>query len=71
MISYYAIFSIIKFRLKEYFFEFHYTIFAPIISNLIFVIIFSTIQKYYSISINDMSYIEFLIPGLIVMIVVQ
>jgi len=71
MISYYAILSIIKFRLREFLFEFHYTIIAPIISNLIFVIIFSTIQNYYSITINNSSYIEFLIPGLIVMIVVQ
>ena len=71
MISYFAIYSIVKFRLKEFAFEYHYTILAPIINNLLFVLIFSTIDKYYSLSINNISFIEFLIPGLIIMIVAQ
>ena len=71
MISYFAIYSIVKFRLKEFAFEYHYTILAPIINNLLFVLIFSTIDRYYSLSINNISFIEFLIPGLIIMIVAQ
>jgi len=71
MISYFAIYSIVKFRLREFSFEYHYTILAPIINNLLFVLIFSTIDRYYSISVNDISFIEFLIPGLIIMIVAQ
>ncbi len=73
MISHYAIYSIIKYRLKEFLGEYHYTIFSPIINNLLFVVIFSTIDNYYSLSLSykNISFIEFLIPGLIIMTVVQ
>ena len=69
--SYYAIITIIKFRIKEYFSEYHYSIIAPLISTVLFVIIFSTIDSYYALKMNDQSFIEFLIPGLILMTVVQ
>lgn len=71
MISYFGIYSIILFRLKEFFKEYHYSILAPILSNLLFVIIFLNIERYYSISMDQKSYIEFLIPGLIILIIVQ
>ena len=69
--SYYAIITIIKFRIKEYFTEYHYSIIAPLINTILFVIIFSTIDHYYALKMNDRSFIEFLIPGLILMTVVQ
>ena len=69
--SYYAIITIIKFRIREYFSEYQYTIIAPLINTILFVIIFSTIDSYYALKMNDQSFIEFLIPGLILMTVVQ
>ena len=69
--SYYAIITIIKFRIKEYFSEYHYSIIAPLISTVLFVIIFSTIDNYYALKMNQQSFVEFLIPGLILMTVVQ
>ena len=71
MINFFAIFTIVKFRIREFFFEYHYSIFAPIISNLLFVIIFSTIDRFYSLTSGNISFIEFLVPGLIIMIVAQ
>ena len=71
MFSYFAIFTIVKFRLREFFFEYHYSVLSPIINNLLFVFIFSTIDRYYSLSENGVSFIEFLIPGLIIMSVAQ
>ena len=71
MINFFAIFTIVKFRIREFSFEYHYSILAPIVSNLLFVIIFSTIDRYYSLSPGNITFIEFLIPGLIIMIVAQ
>ncbi len=71
MINYYAIFSIVKFRIREFLSEYHYSILGPLISNLLFVIVFSTIDRFYSLSLDNISFIEFLVPGLIIMIVAQ
>ena len=71
MINYFAIFTIVKFRIREFFFEYHYSILAPLISNLLFLIIFSTIDRFYSLSEGSISFIEFLVPGLIIMNVAQ
>ena len=71
MINIFAIYSIVKFRIREFAFEYHYSILAPLISNLIFVIIFSTIDRFYTLSDVNISFINFLVPGLIVMIVAQ
>ena len=71
MINIFAIFTIVKYRIREFLFEYHYSIFAPLISNILFVIIFSTIGRIYSLRQDNMSFIDFLIPGLILMIVAQ
>ncbi len=71
MMNIFAIYTIVKFRIREFAFEYHYSILAPLISNLLFVIIFSTIDKFYSLSDGNISFIDFLVPGLIVMIVAQ
>ena len=71
MINLIAIFTIVKFRIKEFTNEYHYSILAPLTSNLLFVIIFSTIDRFYSLSNDNISFIEFLIPGLIIMVVAQ
>lgn len=71
MINFFAIFTIVKFRIREFLYEYNYSILAPLISNLLFVIIFSTIDKYYSLSLDGITFIDFLVPGLIVMTVAQ
>ena len=71
MISFFAIFTIVKFRIREFLYEYNYSILAPLISNLLFVIIFSTIDRYYSLSLDGITFIDFLVPGLIVMTVAQ
>ena len=71
MINFYAIFTIVKFRIREFAFEYHYSILAPLFSNLIFIIIFSTIDRFYNLSDGNISFLQFLVPGLIIMIVAQ
>ena len=71
MINFFAIFTIVKFRIREFLYEYNYSILAPIISNLLFVIIFSTIDRYYSLSLGAITFIDFLVPGLIIMTVAQ
>ena len=71
MINFYAIFTIAKFRIREFLFEYHYSILGPLITNLLFLIIFSTIDRFYLLSHENISFIEFLVPGLIIMIVAQ
>ena len=71
MINFFAIFTIVKFRFREFTSDYHYSILAPLTSNLLFVIIFSTIDRYYSLSNENLSFMQFLIPGLIIMVVAQ
>jgi len=71
MFNFFAIFTIVRFRIREFLYEYHYSILSPLISNLLFVIIFSTIDRYYSLSISSISFIDFLVPGLVIMIVAQ
>jgi len=71
MINLFAIFTIVKFRIREFTYEYHYSILAPLTSNLLFVIIFSTIDRFYSLSNENISFVEFLIPGLIIIVVAQ
>ena len=71
MLNFFAIFTIVKFRFREFTSDYHYSILAPLTSNILFVIIFSTIDRYYSLSIEDLSFMQFLIPGLIIMVVAQ
>ncbi len=71
MFNFFAISTIVKFRIREFLYEYNYSILAPLISNLLFVIIFSTIDRYYSLSLESITFIEFLVPGLIIMTVAQ
>ena len=69
-VSYYAIKTIFFQKLKEFFSEFQYTIIAPLVSTIIFVIILSTISNYYTLNAND-NYLNFVVPGIIIMVVMQ
>ena len=71
MVSYSAIYSIIAYRVKEFFSEYQYSLLAPITTNLLFVLVFLTIESYYSLSIDSNSFVQFIAPGLIIMIVAQ
>jgi len=70
-ISYFAIKTIFIYEVKDFFKEFQFNIVAPLISTLLFVIILSTIESYYSIPSEENSYLNFLIPGIIIMVVMQ
>ena len=69
MISYSAIFSIIAYRLKEFFSDYQYSLLAPITTNILFILVFLTIESYYTLSIETYSFVQFIAPGLIIMIV--
>ena len=71
MVSYSAIYSIIAYKVKEFFSEYQYSLLAPITTNLLFVLVFLTIESYYSLSIDSNSFVQFIAPGLIIMIVAQ
>ncbi len=71
MISYSAIFSIIAYRLKEFFSDYQYSLLAPITTNILFILVFLTIESYYTLSIETYSFVQFIAPGLIIMIVAQ
>ena len=70
-VSYYAIRTIIIYKLKEFFYEFQHTILSPLISMFAFVLIISILQHQYNFLIGNMDYINFIIPGIIMMIVMQ
>ena len=70
-ISYYAIKTIIIHEIKNYILEFQFNIIAPLINTLLFVFIISTINKYYSFNEVSGSYIDFLIPGMVMTVVIQ
>ena len=70
-ISYFAIKTIFIYEVKDFFKEFQFNIVAPLINTLLFVIILSTIESYYSIPSDGGSYLNFLVPGIIIMVVMQ
>ena len=45
MINYSAIYSIVALRLKEFFFEYQYSLLAPITTNILFILVFLTIER--------------------------
>ena len=71
MLNFSAIYSIIAFRIKEFLLEYHYSLLAPLTTNLLFILVFITVENYYSLSMDSGSFVEFIAPGLIIMIVAQ
>ena len=69
-LSYYAIKTIFFQKIREFFSEFQYTIISPLISTVIFVVILRTIRNYYSLDENG-NYLNFVVPGIIIMTVMQ
>ena len=70
-VSYSAIKTIIFFEIKDYFKEFQFNVLSPLISTLLFVFIFTAVNKYYSFNASENSYINFLIPGMIMIVIIQ
>ena len=70
-ISFFAIRTIIIHHIRFFFKEFQFNIIAPLINTMLFVFIISTINKHYSFASNQESYINFLIPGMIMIAVIQ
>ena len=71
MLNLSAIYSIIAFKINEFIKEIHYSLIAPITTNLLFILVFITVENYYSLSIDSGSFVKFIAPGLIIMIVAQ
>jgi len=69
-VSYYSIITIFVQKIKEFFSEFQYTIIAPLVSTMILVVILSTISSYYILDIQG-DYLNFVVPGIIIMTVMQ
>ena len=69
-VSYYAIKTIFYYKIKEFFFEFQYTIISPLISIFVFFGIITILSDNFIFS-NDTDYSKFVIPGFIIMIVMQ
>ena len=68
--SYSAIKTIIFSEIKDFFKEFQFNIIAPLFSTIIFIFLLYTINKYYSFAPEN-SYINFLIPGVIMTVIMQ
>jgi ABC-2 type transport system permease protein len=58
-------------QIKIFFKEFQFNVIAPLINSLLFVFILSIITQHYVIIKYNSSYINFLIPGIIIMVVIQ
>ena len=71
MLNFSAIYSIIAFRIKEFLQEYHYSLLAPLTTNFLFILVFITVENYYTLSMDSGSFVEFIAPGLIIMIVAQ
>ena len=70
-ISYYGIKTLILFYLKIFFKEFYYNTIGTLISSIIFLIIIYTLTEYYNLKTLEIDYITFVIPGIIMMVIIQ
>ena len=69
--SYFPMITLIFMKLKIFIKEYPYTIIAPLISSIIFIIILSTISEFYKLKTSESDYMNFVIPGIITMVVIQ
>lgn len=70
-ISFFAIRTLIFMKIKIFFKEYIYSIISPAISSILFIMIMMIISDHYKITLNNNNYINFLIPGIIMMIIIQ
>jgi len=69
--SYFAVKTIFFHEVKEFFREFQFNIIAPLVNTLLFFFIISTINRYYAFSIDQESYINFFVPGILIVVIIQ
>ena len=71
-INFYGMRTIILMKLMVFIKEFKYSIIAPIISSIIFLTILKTISDYYNLgSSRSDHFMNFIVPGIIIMIIIQ
>ena len=70
-ISYYGMKTIVLMKLSIFIKEFQYSIISPIISSIIYIVILGTIIEFYGLRNSSSSFMNFIIPGIIIMIVIQ
>ena len=70
-LNFYGMKSIFIFNTKFFFTEYQSTIISPIVSTMLFIIVLSTIGKSFDIFIDGSSYTDFIIPGMIIISVIQ
>ena len=70
-ISYFAMWTLILMKLKIFIKEYPYSIIAPLFSSIIFITILNTISEFYNLKTNNSDFMSFVIPGIIMMIVIQ
>tara|TARA_Y100000590_G_scaffold267153_1_gene300021 strand:- start:718 stop:1485 length:768 start_codon:yes stop_codon:yes gene_type:complete len=70
-ISYLAIKTICFRKIKDFFSEFQHTIISPLLSISLFILILTTISSYYKINYSNINFLNFLIPGIILMMIMQ
>jgi len=70
-ISYFAMWTLILMKLKIFFKEYPYSIIAPLISSIIFITVLKTISEFYNLSTTNTDFMNFIIPGIIMMVVIQ
>ena len=63
--------TLILMKLKIFFKEYPYSIIAPLISSIIFITILKTISEFYNLSTTNTDFMNFIIPGIIMMVVIQ
>ena len=70
-ISFFSMKTLILMKLKIFFKGYAYTIIAPIISAVIFIVVLKTISEFYNLKTDNIDFINFVVPGIIIMIVIQ
>ena len=70
-ISYFAMWTLILMKLKIFIKEYPYSIIAPLISSIIFITILNTISEFYNLKTSNSDFMSFVIPGIIMMIIIQ
>ena len=70
-ISYFAMWTLILMKLKIFIKEYPYSIIAPLISSIIFITVLNTISEFYNLKTSNSDFMSFVIPGIIMMIIIQ
>ena len=70
-LNYVGIKTIIYYEIRDFLKDFQFNIIAPLVTTLLFFLVLSLINKHFTFSSIGNSYIQFLVPGIIMMVVIQ